>query len=109
MSSFYRDDEKKRCGFIVFVIESAATSRGIPNNYVGKLFHIRSKGPFFMYHHLEARSAFMAIEAYVSWWQQQDVYTFVHTFASKFIRIRAFHNAISRSCVLFNTSRRRQR
>ena len=31
--------KKKRCGFIVFVIESAAASRGIPNKYVGKLFH----------------------------------------------------------------------
>ena len=29
------------------------------------------------------------------------------TFASKFIRVRAFHKAISRSCVLFNTSRQK--
>ena len=31
------------------------------------------------------------------------------TFASKYIRIRAFHNAISRSCILlrFHTNRRK--
>jgi len=32
VSSFYRDDEKKRCGFIVFVIESATAGCGIPND-----------------------------------------------------------------------------
>ena len=31
--------KKKDVGSSVFVIESAAASRGIPNKYVGKLFH----------------------------------------------------------------------
>ena len=77
----------------MLVVESAAASCGIPNDSLEEFFESK----FFMLH-VMSKSGWQAI------WTVQNI-----KFASKFIRIQAFHNAISRSCVLRNASRRRQR
>ena len=80
------------------VAASQTILRGSLDNVVLNHFHIRDQ-----------------IRCHRRNWQERSQFdhklwfTMHSTFAYTFIRIRAFHNAISRSCVLFNTSRRRQR
>ena len=86
----------------MLVIESAAAGCGIPScdslrKNLSKL-HNANKADY-----SDTRTVNLKTLVYDS-----RTTTF-HKFASKYIGIRAFHNAISRSCVLFNVSRRRQR
>ena len=108
MSSFHRD-EKKRCGFIMFVIESAAAGCGIPNYSLERLFRWIKVGQTCTIkkdRHYNCALGHLASQnrRLVPLGMLQSL-----TFASNYIRIRAFHNAISRSCILllFNTNRKK--
>ena len=99
--------KKKRCGFIMLVIESAAASCGIPNDSFGKnhstlsrrLLHTGCKvlddRPIWSVH-LFGLSKIITVHLFGL--------SKIIKFASKFIGVHAFHNAISRSCVLSNKS-----
>ena len=92
--------KKKRCGFIMFVIESAAEGCGI-QTILWCIEKNQAYGqPRVGLHQLEVVEA--EIIDFLCWsWNHFLI------FASKYIRIRAFHKAISRSCILlrFKTSR----
>ena len=90
-------------GFIMLGMESATAGCGIPNDSLARIIHamkVQSIG-----------SLFVIVAAHETLWHTKRKLStwlfFIH--ASKFIRIREFLKGISRSCVLFNTSQRRQR
>ena len=92
----------------MFVNESAAAGCDIPNDSLAKIFSTPRQTltsacwlSFF-----SSRSHHCSLDR----WHSRKRYI-SNKFASKFIPIRAFHKAISRSCVLLrsNTSRLRQR
>ena len=87
-------------GFIMLVMESATAGCGIPDNSSAGIIHaikIQSIG-----------SVFVIVAAPETLWQtKRKLSTWLFfILAYKFIRIREFLKGISRSCVLFNTSRR---
>ena len=96
-------ERKKSSTLIVFVFESAVAGCGIPNDSFAGIIHAVQRQSI--------GSLFVIFAAPETLWQTKRKLStwLIFILASKFIRIPAFLNGISRSCALFNTSRRRQR